>query len=77
MKLVPAPAGSEWMWSLLLTHPGRPAFRLPTNGRCVTRGQAASRLGACYGAFRAWFAIDGSSITTRQNGTEGGPVEVR
>src|SRR6476659_2867095 len=38
VKLVPAPAGEEWMWSLRLTHPG-PAF-LPTNGRTQTRGGA-------------------------------------
>ena len=39
VKLVPALAGEEWMWSLWLTHPG-PAFRLPTNGRTQTRGEA-------------------------------------
>jgi len=64
VKLVPAPAGAEWMWSMLLTHPG-PAFRQPTNGRCATRGQAARELGECWNAFRDWFGI------------EDGPDEVR
>lgn len=57
VKLVPAPTGAEWMWSMLLTHPG-PAFRQPTNGRCETRGQAARDLGACYSAFRAFSGLD-------------------
>jgi len=56
VKLVRAPAGAEWMWSMLLTHPG-PAFRRPSNGHCQTRGQAVRELGACYWAFRAWFGI--------------------
>ena len=54
VKLVPAPAGAEWMWSFWLTHPG-PAFKQPTNGRCGRSGQAARELDACWRAFRAWF----------------------
>jgi hypothetical protein len=57
VKLVPSPAGKEWMWSMLATHPG-PAFRMPTNGRCETRREAARELVACYTAFRAWFGIE-------------------
>jgi len=53
VKLVPAPAGSEWMWSMLLTHPG-PAFKQPTNGRCERSGQVAR----CWNAFRDWFGIE-------------------
>ncbi len=32
VKLIPAPAGKGWMWSMLLAHPGA-AFLRPTNGR--------------------------------------------
>ena len=57
VKLVPAPAGAEWMWSMLLTHPGQ-AFKQPTNGRTQTRGEAARELVACWRAFREWFGIE-------------------
>ena len=60
VKLIPAPAGSEWMlsWIMLLTHPG-PAFRLPKNGRCKKRGEAVGELLECWRAFRDWwFEID-------------------
>jgi len=57
VKLVPAPAGKEWMWSMLLTNPGL-AFRHPTSGQCATHGQAARELGACYAAFRAYYGIE-------------------
>ena len=47
-----------WFWS----HDGRrhpgPAFKRPTCGQCATRGQAAQELGACYGAFRAYYGIE-------------------
>ena len=45
-----------WVWSMTLTHPG-PVFKRPTYGQCATRGQAARELGACYGAFRAYYGI--------------------
>jgi len=43
VKLVPAPAGAEWIWSMLVGHPG-PAFTRLTNGRTQTRGEAAREL---------------------------------
>ena len=46
-----------WLWSMLLVHPG-PAFRLPTNGRCETRAEAAHELIACWRAFRLYYGID-------------------
>jgi len=46
-----------WFWSMLLVHPG-PAFKLPTNGQCATRGQAAQELIACYTAFLAYYRIE-------------------
>ena len=46
-----------WFWSMTLVHPG-PAFRLPTNGQCATRGQAAQELIACYTAFLAYYGIE-------------------
>jgi hypothetical protein len=57
VKLVPAPGGAEWMWSMLLTHPG-PAFRRPNNGRTATRGEAVRELVECWRAFREWFGIE-------------------
>jgi hypothetical protein len=60
VKLVPSPAGAEWLWSLYLVHPG-PAFGSPTNGLCKTRGQAARELQACYAAYRAFYGLDGET----------------
>ena len=57
VKLVPAPAGEEWTWSLWLTHPG-PAFKRPTNGRTQTRGGAVRELLDCWRAFGEWFSLD-------------------
>lgn len=66
VKLVPSPAGAEWLWSLFLVHPG-PAFNRPTNSLCATRGQAARELRECYAAFRAFYGIeDAERATTRR-----------
>jgi hypothetical protein len=43
VKLVPAPIGVQWMWSMTLVRPG-PAFGRPTNSLCQTQGQAAREL---------------------------------
>ena len=60
VKLMPAPAGEEWMWSMWLTHPG-PAFKRPTNGRTPTRGK---RRGSCSNAGRR----SGSCLGSRTEG---------
>jgi len=57
VKLVPAPAEAEWMWSLYLVHEG-PRFGVPTNGRTQTRGEAARELIECWQKFRAYYGIE-------------------
>ena len=58
VKLVPTPAGrEEWMWSMLLTHPG-PAFPRVTNGRSEDRLQAVRELHECWWAFREFYGIE-------------------
>ena len=57
VKLLPSPAGSEWMWSMLLMHPG-PAFKAPTSGTTPTRWEAVRELLDCRQAFRTWFRLD-------------------
>ena len=47
-----------WVWSMTLVSLG-PAFRMPTNGRCETRGEAARELRECYAAFRRYYGLDG------------------
>jgi len=54
VKLMPSPAGAEWLWSLFLVHEG-PAFGTPTNGLTATRGEAARELRECYAKFRAFY----------------------
>ena len=57
VKLVESGPDRGWFWSLTLVHPG-PAFRLPTNGQCATRGEAVSELRECYAAFRLYYGIE-------------------
>ena len=51
------PEEGQWMWSMLLTHPG-PAFNRPTNGTCEDRLEAVRELHECWGAFRKFYGVD-------------------
>ena len=67
VKLAPAPAGKEWMWSMLLTHPG-PAFRQPTNGRTLTRGGAgAARMLAPAVGLNGWLRAGSAGLPPRHD----------
>ena len=51
------PEEGQWMWSMLLTHPG-PAFKRPTNGTCEDRLEAVRELHECWWAFRKYYGIE-------------------